>query len=284
MSNIQRLYVGASPNDGTGDPLRNAMIKVDDNFVYINNILNKYKMDLTNPASNSVFALKNGSLYNNFKAADVTVMGQYEIIDNSTNKQVTLSLSDFADETSLPDLPSNTKKLELAVNDTIRNSKTNVVLNSPTNTANNPIFIVGYDTNINDLDSKYVPLIQIKEDGSTQIKGNNIINSSGKITSEAMSDFLGNVSEDFNTLEKIEQRIKHIVVEVTDTNYKFTIKSPMNIWRINHNLNTTDLVVNIWENLGSELVEVDIMYKHEDANTVLIQFPYDTTGHVLIIK
>ena len=35
MSNFANVYLGAAPNDETGDPLRNAFDKINRNFAYL---------------------------------------------------------------------------------------------------------------------------------------------------------------------------------------------------------------------------------------------------------
>jgi hypothetical protein len=107
MATIQTINVGTTPNDGTGDPLRDANIKINSNFQSVNDQANTSTNQIGNmkiwtevkvSGGDQVFTIPNGGFsdsnyeytYNAYDSGGYEVIGLVRVSKNATT--ITLNL------------------------------------------------------------------------------------------------------------------------------------------------------------------------------------------------
>ena len=97
MATIQNINVGTTTNDGTGDTIRNAFIKANDNFTSVNSDLSS-KAPLASPTITGTLTTANDAVINGIKVgkgagniATNTAVGENPLITNTTGTNNTAS-------------------------------------------------------------------------------------------------------------------------------------------------------------------------------------------------
>lgn len=296
---FKEILKGEAANDDSGDPLRTAAIKINENFdkikevfaslgvggdalenvVYTNDPRLSDRREAVHPSGrheDNYYALRQGSNINEFRARYYrSSLGVG--IGGTTDSPYILHGFDKPDNFSAL-YPDN--KISYWMTNSLPLQKQALVL--PENvdkTPNNPLMdLVVLDAE-NSLDKNWKSIFRILHDGSLQINNKTVIDSSGKITQSALSQLVDGAPSDMDTLRELAEKIQNTTDKGRYLSYQQTTESEE--WNVVHSkLSLNAKLERVTDEDGVEHIPASFRIVNESK--IILEFTTPIKGSVLI--
>jgi hypothetical protein len=304
---FEDIDVGANPNDGTGDSLHEAGIKINDNFDSLYQLLVELNLSSIDTAlfvrtndprlyderlskhdsgrhEENYYAYRNGERFQDFRANTFRVTKALARYENDSRLKYLLSdeytgnfesLYNSQEISYLLNYSANDKGIALVLGENkgegVNNSLVDLIVSDDTSSSENAV---------------YKSIFRVERNGSLYLRNKLLVNSNGEVVTSALRQVRGdNVPLDSDTLKELSDKIEEANFGGSANQaffYKHSQTSPSKKWIVNHELDSSSFILYEVrdENGGIHNPMNTVMI---DSNITEIDFTYDISGHATFV-